>query len=104
MKERGMPIGVIFEVPDASAEEYDAVMAQLAHRNADPPERLCHVAGPSQDGWVVVDIWESREAFEAFLTEHLLPVARNVGFFASLPTSFRVHRLITVAGSGMGND
>ncbi len=29
-----MPIGVVFEVPNASAKEYDAGMAQLGHRNA----------------------------------------------------------------------
>ena len=89
-----MPIGVIFEVPGANAGQYEEVMAELDRRTGEPPGRLCHVAGPSDGAWVVVDVWESRDAFEAFLTEHLVPVARHVGFFASLPMSFRVHRLI----------
>ena len=81
----------IFEVPGAGAEEYDAVMKTLGH---DAPGRLYHCAGPTEEGWMVVDVWESQEAFDAFLAERLLPVARKVGFFASMPQSFPVHNIV----------
>jgi len=80
----------ILEVTDAGQEEYDAVMESLAQ---DPAGRLFHCAGPTEDGWIVVDVWESQEAFDAFLTERLLPVVRKVGFFASMPQSFPVHNI-----------
>ena len=90
-----MAVVYIFEVPGAGAEEYDAVMAALGKGATG---RLYHAAGPTEEGWMVVDVWESNEAFEAFLAEKLLPVARRVGFFASLPQSFTVHNIIVGPG------
>ena len=89
-----MAIAIVFEVPGAGAEEYDAVMEGLGHRGRCIPGRLYHAAGPSEEGWMVVDIWESREEFEDFLAEKLLPVARKVGFFASLPRFFTVYNVV----------
>jgi hypothetical protein len=43
---------------------------------------------------MVVDVWESQEAADAFLTERLLPVVRKVGFFASIQQSFPVHTIV----------
>jgi hypothetical protein len=86
-----MAVAFIFEVPGAGQEQYDAVMEKLG---PSVPGRLYHAAGPYEEGWMVIDIWESQEAFEAFLAEKLLPVARRVGFFASLPQSFTVYNVI----------
>ena len=90
-----MAIVIMFHVPDAGQEEYDAVMEKLGPV---APGRIYHVAGPSEEGWRVVDVWESPEAFEAFLTERLLPVARQVGFFAELPQTFTVYNVIEGPG------
>ncbi len=86
-----MAIAIMFLVPDAGQAEYDSVMAKLGPGAAG---RLYHIAGPSEDGWRVVDVWETQEAFETFLTERLLPVAREVGFFAELPQSFTVYDIV----------
>ena len=86
-----MAITVIFRVPDAGQEQYDAVMKGLGD---EAPGRIYHVAGPAKDGWMVVDVWESTEHFEQFLAEKLIPVARRVGFFASLPESFEVYNIV----------
>jgi hypothetical protein len=92
-----MAVAYVFEVPEAGREEYDAVMEKLADRGG-APGRLYHIAGPYEEGWMVVDVWETQEAFEQFLTENLIPVARQVGFFASLPRTFTVYNV--VEGSG----
>jgi hypothetical protein len=81
----------IFEIAGAGEEEYRAVTEALGQN---PPGRLFHFAGPTEEGWTVVDVWESQEAFDAFLTERLLPVVRKVGFFASMPQSFPVHTIV----------
>jgi hypothetical protein len=86
-----MAVAFIFEVPGAGQNEYDEVMEKLGRS---VPGRLYHAAGPYEEGWMVIDIWESQEAFEAFLAEKLLPVARQVGFFASLPQSFTVYNVV----------
>lgn len=93
-----MAVAFVFEVPGAGQEQYDAVMERLGNRGRGQPGRLYHVAGPSEDGWMVVDVWESQEVFEEFLTEKLLPAARATGFFASLPQRFPVYNII----EGMG--
>jgi hypothetical protein len=80
----------IFEITGAGQEQYDAVMQALGQ----DPARLFHCAGPTEDGWMVVDVWESQEAADAFLTERLLPVVRKVGFFASIQQSFPVHTIV----------
>ena len=87
-----MAITFIFEGPGAGREQYDAVMERLGPDS--PPGRIYHVAGPSEEGWMVVDVWETVEAFEKFLAEDLLPAARAAGFFASLPQTFPVYRII----------
>ena len=86
-----MAVVFIFDVPGAGQEEYDAVMEKLG---PSAPGRLYHVAGPVEEGWKVVDVWETQEAFEEFLAERLLPIARQVGFFASLPESFPVYNAV----------
>jgi hypothetical protein len=86
-----MAVTFIFEVPGATHKEYDEVMEKLG---PSPPGRLFHVAGPTEEGWMVVDVWETQEAFEEFLAERLLPIARQVGFFASLPQSFSVYNMV----------
>ena len=90
-----MAIAIMFHVPDAGQEEYDAVMEKLGPGAVG---RLYHIAGPGEEGWRVVDVWESQEAFETFLTERLLPVAREVGFFAELPQFFTVYNVVVGPG------
>jgi hypothetical protein len=93
----------ILEVAEAGENEYDALM-KAAGRN--PPGRLFHSAGPTDDGWIMVEVWDSREAFEAFLCERLLPAARRIGCFVSLEQSFTVRNLVARDGqpsdSGQG--
>jgi hypothetical protein len=79
----------IFEIAAAGQEQYEAVMQALGQDRA----RLFHCAGPTEDGWMVVEVWESQEAVDTFLTERLLPVVRKMGFFASIQQSFPVHTM-----------
>ncbi len=45
-----------------------------------PAGLMAHLAGPQGDaGWRVVDVWESREAFERFAEERLRPAVKEVG-------------------------
>ncbi len=83
-------IGLVFEVPGATRTQYADVMALLGGMEHEVPGRLCHFAGPTDDGWLVVGIWTPKERFEEFLAEELIPAARKVGFFASLPRNFAI--------------
>lgn len=37
-----------------------------------------HIAGPVAEGWRVITVWETREAFDRFREEKLLPTIREL--------------------------
>jgi hypothetical protein len=87
---RRMPIAQIIDMPGATADDYDQAFA-LIHRDGDwPAGQLGHIAGPTPDGFRVIDLWESREAFERFERDVLAPLG-----FSGLPRAeFPVHKLL----------
>jgi hypothetical protein len=53
-----------------------------------------HLAGPTENGWRVVNVVPSQEEFEAFAREQLLPAAQQAGDPPPQITFFPVHTLI----------
>ena len=81
-----MAILMIHEAPGGTQEQYEQVAARLAAGGSfdsvdDWPVSglLFHAAGPTDDGWRVVDVWESEEAFQNF-GPIIGPVLQEVGF------------------------
>jgi len=74
-----MAAGLILQFPAGVGEvEYDAVSAQIGWNprtgEGDWPAGLqSHTAGASDDGWVVTEVWQSKEAQAAFLEARLGP-------------------------------
>jgi hypothetical protein len=74
-----MAVGVLTAGPQFTKEFYDQVTEKMfGHpspmREDESPEGLIlHSAGQGDQGWYVYDIWESREAFQRFLDEKLMP-------------------------------
>lgn len=88
-----MAIGVLFEAK-GTWEQYEEALAKLAEAGwGDPPARLYHVAGPTQDGFRVVDVWESPEAFEEF-GRVFVPIVEEVGYPVPEPQVFPAQRII----------
>ncbi|HYH12114.1 MAG TPA: hypothetical protein VD789_07140 [Thermomicrobiales bacterium] len=72
-----MAVITLLEFPGLTREQYERVGANLA---GGPPEGiLYHSCGPHEGGWRVVDIWESREAFDRFVDGTYLAAVRGVG-------------------------
>ena len=68
-----MAILMIHDAPGGTKEHYEEVGARLGQSGAfdslsdwQTDGILSHVAGPTDDGWRVVDVWESEEAFQRF--------------------------------------
>jgi hypothetical protein len=91
-----MAIARMFENPNASQEQYDAVRAQLGVSEENPPEgAVLHVAGPSpRGGWRVVEVWESEEAAAKFDAEKVEPALEAAGVQRPAPEVWPVHNLI----------
>ena len=65
-----MAIGVIFEGQITQAQ-YDQVRNEVAPGNAPPAGMLYHAGGPSENGWYVIEVWESKESAQRFFDERL---------------------------------
>ena len=61
----------------SSWEQYEGVGAALV----DPPPDglILHVAGPTDEGVRIIDVWENEEAWERFRRERLAPAIAALG-------------------------
>ncbi len=95
-----MPVAVDFNFPGATAEQYDAAIKAIGHGAPGTPHvggALFHWAAVTSDGVRVVDVWESREQFERFSQEKIVPAATQAGLPAPEIQFFDVHNYF-VAG------
>ena len=86
-----MAIAVQLDFPGATLDQYDEVLKRmgLASGQATPPGALFHWVTKTDEGLCVVDVWESREAFDKFSTEHIGPITQAVGMAA--PSNVEYH-------------
>ena len=77
-----MAICAIFDVAGMTQDQYYQVFNEVTeHGTRQPPGALTHVAGPTPDGFCVVETWESEEALQQFFAARLGQslAAANVG-------------------------
>jgi len=75
-------------------DRYDATVVQLEEAGAGAPAgRRSHVALETDGEIQVFDVWESKEAFDAFGTT-LLPILNAAGIELNEPMVARVHNEI----------
>jgi quinol monooxygenase YgiN len=93
-----MAIAVIGSIPDK--ETYETLSEQMfgTKRGPTPDGCLVHSAGEGPNGFCVVDIWESQEAFDSFMNERLMPAMQEAGMgdMASTATPPEIVELIHV--------
>jgi hypothetical protein len=71
-----MAEGLILEFDGVGREQYDGVNAALGIDQTSgvgdwPAGLLYHAGGAKPGGWVVFEVWESREAQDRFMNERL---------------------------------
>lgn len=84
-----MAIGVIFQEP-ITQSQYEQVKAQVAPDNQPPQGMLYHAAGPSENSFCVIEVWESQETAQAFFDEKLATALQAANVNAPQPTFFQV--------------
>jgi hypothetical protein len=57
---------------------YDQVSAELDVENNPPEGLIFHWAGEVDGKWTITDVWESREAYDRFQDERLMPAVQKV--------------------------
>jgi quinol monooxygenase YgiN len=77
-----MAITLIFEASGVTRAQYEQVRNEVAPGNRRPPGMQHHVAGPSDGGWYVVEVWDSQEALDRFVHEKLGQALQKAGITA----------------------
>jgi hypothetical protein len=94
-----MAIALLMEFPGATQERYDSVLDRLGMEKGaeDLPQGLIfHVAGPTDKGFQVIDVWESRADFDRFVAQKLGPAIRATGLVPTTPKEIPVYNMLGV--------
>ena len=101
-----MAIVMTMEAPGATPDQYDALNEALGVvDDATAPDGLImHMAGISEDGMVIVDVWESQDKLDAFFTSGGLGQAlEESDMQVGQPSIHTLHDMIP-QGSGSGDN
>lgn len=71
-----MTIAVVQDIPGADFETYQRIIKEVGDER--PAGLVTHVAGATDTGMRIIDVWESDDAQQRFLTERLLPARQRV--------------------------
>jgi len=88
-----MAFGVVHHFAGGTKEQYDASIAAV-HPGKDklPDGQIFHAAGPSPGGWTIMAVHDSKESWEQFRDQTLMPrmQAGIEGGFTSPPTETEI--------------
>ena len=98
-----MPIIAVFQSPSLTRENYEESVRRLTNGKKIRMESvkdwpveglLAHIAGQSEKGFRVVDVWESEDAFRRF-GDKLMPIMKEIGI-DTVPETYETHALVSV--------
>lgn len=92
---------VIIEADDLTPELYDQMRSEMpSHAEGSTHPAVSHVAAVKEDGsFIVVDVWESPEAFAAFARSEIGPASQSVGLGPVEPRIHPIHNTIKSNGA-----
>jgi hypothetical protein len=102
-----MAVAIIQRFPEGTgAREYDPVSKKLDPASDPPNGLIFHCAGELNGRFEVLDVWESRQSFDRFVEERLIPAQREAmgdSAFAAFPgfevIEAPVHKHFTALGT-----
>ncbi len=97
-----MAIAVVQVFRGGTLEQYDQVIATLKFAPGGPgaPGGLFHWVTQTDGDVRITDVWESKEVFDAFARDQIMPAATAAGVLEPPEVSFfEVHNYLT-AGPG----
>ena len=62
-----MAIAMLADIPGLTQEQYESVV-KAVNQTGTPAGALVHAGGPVEGGYRVIEVWQSREAADAFYT------------------------------------
>ena len=92
-----MAVVIVNEIEGATQDFYDQVNPKVMPGGL-PDGCQVHIAGPMENGWRVISVWDSDESFQQFRDEKLIPALREVGGEARIAQKIDtspVHKVMT---------
>ena len=80
-----MPVVMQMHWPEIGLEEYEEAREKVGWERDFPAGAISHVAWMADDGFHVLDVWETAELFDTFVNERLMPVIAGEMGIASEP-------------------
>ncbi len=71
--------------PDATEEQYRVVLAAVHPPSGLPAGQLYHAAGPTEGGYLVAAVWDSKESADSFVSDVLMASMPVKGGFEGQP-------------------
>jgi hypothetical protein len=93
-----MAVVIVNEIEGASQDFYEQVNPKVMPGGQLPEGCQVHIAGPLDNGWRVITVWDSEEQFQQFRNEKLIPAIREVAGDERIAPEIKtgpVHTLLT---------
>lgn len=66
-----MPYARIALFPDGTQEQHEAIVEGLGDAHTNAPGRLVFAAGPTPEGWQIIQVWETQEQLDDWVQANL---------------------------------
>jgi hypothetical protein len=80
-----MAYAIVHHFPGGTEEQYKASLAEVHPGDGLPEGQIFHAAGPSEGGWTVVAVHDSKQSWEQFRDGILMP-RMQAGIEGGFPT------------------
>ena len=93
-----MAVVIVNVIEGATEDFYERINPKVMPGGQLPDGCQLHIAGPVENGWRVITVWDSDEQFQQFRNEKLVPTMRELGGEDNIAPSISsdpVYRLLT---------
>lgn len=74
-----MAVGIRIKLAGVNQDQFDEVNKHVDPASNPPKGLLFHSSGPIDEGWGVIDFWESRDEFDAFFGSRVQEAVKAAG-------------------------
>jgi hypothetical protein len=71
--------------PGGTEDQYRTTLAAVHPSDGLPAGQISHAAGPTEGGFLISVLWDSKESSDRFLSETLMPAMPVAGGFEGQP-------------------
>jgi heme-degrading monooxygenase HmoA len=71
--------GIRADIQGMTESQYEQIMHQVQTQLQAQPGFITHLAGPTHEGWYVIEAWRSQDDFGAWIQEIMQPIFQAAG-------------------------